>query len=291
MKTVLGSWALCGGRLQLSTNSQRDLTSTSPGGTPGPEPGPEQRQRKRLILALLCLLGAIVVVAIKNRAYLLPAEPAESTPSTTSSESQTAPVTSAVAPGNPRSNLASSAARGKAKSSTSGKKAKTEITEADTYTPSVSRRALPPLAVEVYAGGRPVPLQPKSPNAVRVDTSNGTEGKAASPSVSQEGTPGAVSAAERVRISPEALQVLAHPVDPNYPLLAREMKVQGAVVLDALIGRDGTIQNLKIVSGPTILANAAMEAVRQWRFKPYYQQGEAVETAARITVNFTISTT
>jgi protein TonB len=69
------------------------------------------------------------------------------------------------------------------------------------------------------------------------------------------------------------------------------MKVQGSVVLDAVIGRDGTIQTLKIVSGPTILANAAMEAVRQWRFKPYLQAGEAVETEARITVNFTISTT
>jgi protein TonB len=69
------------------------------------------------------------------------------------------------------------------------------------------------------------------------------------------------------------------------------MKVQGSVVLDAVIGRDGAIQTLKIVSGPTILANAAMEAVRQWRFKPYYQEGAAVETEARITVNFTISTT
>jgi protein TonB len=95
----------------------------------------------------------------------------------------------------------------------------------------------------------------------------------------------------RVRISAEALQVLSHPVDPNYPLLAREMKVQGSVILDALIGRDGSIQALKIVSGPTILATAAMEAVRQWRFKPYLQAGQAVETEARITVNFTISTT
>jgi protein TonB len=69
------------------------------------------------------------------------------------------------------------------------------------------------------------------------------------------------------------------------------MKVQGSVILDAFIGRDGSIQALKIVSGPTILANAAMEAVRQWRFKPYLQAGQAVETEARITVNFTISTT
>jgi protein TonB len=97
-------------------------------------------------------------------------------------------------------------------------------------------------------------------------------------------------AAERVRLSPEAQQVLSRPVGPSYPLLAREMKVQGSVVLDAVIGRDGTIQDLHIVSGPAILASAALEAVRQWHFKPYYQNGQPVETEARITVNFTIST-
>jgi protein TonB len=68
------------------------------------------------------------------------------------------------------------------------------------------------------------------------------------------------------------------------------MKVQGSVVLKALIGRDGIIQNLRVVSGPHILAAAAEDAVRQWRFKPHYEGTEAVETQAKITVNFTIST-
>jgi protein TonB len=79
-------------------------------------------------------------------------------------------------------------------------------------------------------------------------------------------------------------------VPPNYPLLAREMKVQGAVSLLALISREGTIQNLQILSGPAILASAAREAVKQWHFKPYIQNGQPIETQARITVNFTIST-
>ena len=77
---------------------------------------------------------------------------------------------------------------------------------------------------------------------------------------------------------------------PNYPLLARQMKVQGAVSLRVLIARDGTIQELDILSGPDILAAAAREAVKQWHFKPYLQNGQPVETQARITVNFTIST-
>jgi len=73
-------------------------------------------------------------------------------------------------------------------------------------------------------------------------------------------------------------------------MLAKQMRVQGAVVLQALIDRAGDIEELHVVSGPAILASAAQEAVKQWHFKPYYQQGQPVETEARITVNFTIST-
>jgi len=62
------------------------------------------------------------------------------------------------------------------------------------------------------------------------------------------------------------------------------------VVLEALIDRTGNIQELHVLSGPIILATAAREAVRQWRFKPYFENGEPVETEARVTVNFTIST-
>ena len=94
----------------------------------------------------------------------------------------------------------------------------------------------------------------------------------------------------RVHLSPGAAQILSRPVEPSYPLLAKQMKVQGAVVLEALIGRDGNIQDLHVLSGPTILSTAAREAVKQWRFRPYLQSGQAVETEARITVNFTIST-
>ena len=68
------------------------------------------------------------------------------------------------------------------------------------------------------------------------------------------------------------------------------MKVQGVVSLQALISREGTIQELQILSGPAILAAAAREAVKQWHFKPYLLNGTPVETQARITVNFTIST-
>ena len=102
--------------------------------------------------------------------------------------------------------------------------------------------------------------------------------------------PPLTDASERVEVSAETSHVLTHRVRPEYPLLARQMKVQGSVVLDAMIGKDGGIQDLRVVQGPTILADAAREAVRQWRFKPYLQDGQPVETQAHITVNFMIST-
>jgi protein TonB len=77
-------------------------------------------------------------------------------------------------------------------------------------------------------------------------------------------------------------------VDATYPLLGQHMRVQGSVVLQALVGTDGNIENLRVLSGPAILTAAAQQAVRQWRFKPYLQNGQPVETKARITVNFSI---
>jgi protein TonB len=62
--------------------------------------------------------------------------------------------------------------------------------------------------------------------------------------------------------------------------------VQGPVVLDAVISKAGTIENLQLVSGHPMLVPAAIEAVRQWRYRPYVLNGEAIEVETRITVNF-----
>jgi protein TonB len=152
------------------------------------------------------------------------------------------------------------------------------------------RKALPPLDVEVVAGRGSHTLHPRS-DAIKVEMQDGTE-PISSPlleSAETSQTP-ATNAAQRVKMSADTTQALQTPVDPSYPVLARQMKVQGAVVIQALISADGSIQDLHILSGPSILASAAQEAVRQWRFKPYLQNGQRVETQAKITVNFTIST-
>jgi protein TonB len=146
---------------------------------------------------------------------------------------------------------------------------------------ATNRRALPPLDIEVVAGDSHRTVHP-SGKSLRIEMAPDDSSSAPAASV----TP----AAQKVTMSANTTQAIEHSVDPSYPMLARQMKVQGAVVLQALIGSDGLIQDLKVVSGPGILASAAREAVRQWHFKPYLENGKAVDTQAQITVNFTIST-
>jgi protein TonB len=71
--------------------------------------------------------------------------------------------------------------------------------------------------------------------------------------------------------------------------LARQARIQGNVVLQAEISKDGTIQNLRLISGHPMLAPSAIEAVKQWRYKPYYLNGEPVEVETQITVIFSLS--
>jgi protein TonB len=95
---------------------------------------------------------------------------------------------------------------------------------------------------------------------------------------------------QRVRVSQGVSQgLLIRKVQPAYPPLARSARIQGTVVLQALIGKDGSIQNLRVVSGHPMLTNSALEAVRQWKYKPYYLNGEPVEVETTINVNFTLS--
>jgi TonB family protein len=154
-----------------------------------------------------------------------------------------------------------------------------------------NRTVLPPLEVEVVAGDTHRSVHPGT-NAVNVDVQpNSASDAAATPSSGNETAASATNnAAERVEMSADTTEVVSQPVQPGYPTLARQMKVQGSVVLRAFIGRDGLIQDLHVVSGPPILASAAEEAVKQWHFKPHFIGAAAVETQAKITVNFTIST-
>jgi protein TonB len=82
---------------------------------------------------------------------------------------------------------------------------------------------------------------------------------------------------------------LLHRVQPIYPPLARTAHIQGEVVLFALISKSGNIDNLRVLSGHPMLAPAAVEAVSQWRYRPYVLNGEPIEVETQITVKFTLS--
>jgi TonB family protein len=76
---------------------------------------------------------------------------------------------------------------------------------------------------------------------------------------------------------------------PEYPEPARQAGVQGAVVLNAVVSREGTVTQLKVVSGPAALSEAALDAVRWWRYEPYLVNGQPVAVATTITVNFRLA--
>lgn len=262
----------------------------------------DPRQRRMMVIALAVLLVALGFVLYRNRDFWFP----DTQEADSEQPVQRAPIASA-----PTSDAPAQAAPLEAKTHTPPTKAKhrvaaaakPEATTPATPTPQTStpetpapgvtanRTVLPPLEVEVVAGDthrtvRPgsnsvhVELQPGAPAQPMTDAANSTQNAANVTS----------SAVERVQMSADTTQVVTHPVKPGYPLLARQMKVQGSVILRALISKEGTIQDLHVVSGPAILASAAQDAVRQWRFKPHFVGSEAVETQADITVNFTIST-
>lgn len=95
---------------------------------------------------------------------------------------------------------------------------------------------------------------------------------------------------QRVKVSAGVTTgLLIRKVQPVYPPLAKQARISGAVVLQAVIGKDGTIQNLKAVSGHPMLIPSALDAVRQWKYKPYYLNGEPVEVDTQVTVNFTLA--
>jgi TonB family protein len=111
------------------------------------------------------------------------------------------------------------------------------------------------------------------------------------PPVQSSGAPGANSPdlPKEIRVSQGVIAgMLVHKVVPVYPPEAKRARVQGAVILAAIIGKDGTIKSLHVLSGPPTLVDAAIGAVQQWRYRPYLLLREPVEVDTQITVNFTL---
>jgi TonB family protein len=257
---------------QDETHPEHHLERSAPLPLPPTSPDTEV-QRKRMLVALGILLAALTAVVLKDWDFWFPPG-AEVQEAAVRSKSKSMAAVTASTPATP------------ARERKPAKSPAPAATEAP-FSASTERAALPPLEVEVVAGNRHISVPARS-NAIHLDVDSGATSSASGAPASAPNRPG--SSGDRVQLSPLTAQSVTVSVPPDYPLLARQMKVQGAVSLQALISRDGTIQELQILSGPGILATAAREAVKQWHFKPYLLNGQPVETQARITVNFTIST-
>jgi len=95
---------------------------------------------------------------------------------------------------------------------------------------------------------------------------------------------------KRIRVASRVVEAnLIHDVTPQYPPEAGRARIEGTVLLLAVIGTDGSVKDVRVESGLPMLAQAAIDAVKQWRYKPYLVDGEPVEVDSRITINFTLS--
>lgn len=251
-----------------------------------PQP-PESQQRRLMWVALTLLMVTLVFVLYHDRDFWFPDTiEADNQPIQGAAPSPTA------TPATQQPRLTPTHKKSQARSLPVNNSAPV----ADTPVPptTITRTVLPPLEIEVVAGSAHRLVRPGT-NSVRVDLQPTDSSSQDAPETNAQpayDTAASITsnAAEQTQMSADTTAVVERSVQPGYPMLARQMKVQGSVILQALISRDGNIQDLHVISGPPILATAAREAVKQWHFKPHYEGSQAVETQAKITVNFTIST-
>jgi len=99
-----------------------------------------------------------------------------------------------------------------------------------------------------------------------------------------------VAAPQRIRVSQGVTEGnLISKVQPTYPPLAKTARIQGSVILNAVISKGGNIENLRVMSGHPMLVQSALDEVKQWKYRPYILNGEPVEVETTVTVNFNLS--
>ncbi len=247
-----------------------------------------EKQRRMMAAALTLLMIGLAGVLYLERDFWFPNEE--------EAQTQSAAGDASVAAG---AKKAAGASHQKKHSRSGSNDPVATVDASDLGAVTASRTVLPPLQVEVIASNYRRTILPAT-NSVMIDLRDGSASSRPVAAAAQSDparsdsaeTAASVTsnAAERADVSSLTSDVVTHSVVPAYPTLARQMKVQGKVVLEAMIDRDGLIEDLQVLSGPPILAGAAEEAVKKWHFKPHFRGTEAVETQTKITVNFTIST-
>jgi TonB family protein len=279
-----------------------------------PQAARREKQPRQLLVALVLLLIALVVVLGKERDFWFGSDDTiesdatipDNSPKTSSAKAELAKVNPAPAPAkvNPAPVAPVATAKSGAPAKNNAVPAKNNIAPkvsapavaaqsqkaepahkqaAQPEAPKVAakRAVLPPLDVNMVAANAHDAAHPAN-NVAKVDISSSSKRTATVASNLPS------NAAERETLAPSSTPELHQALNAPYPLLGQNVAVQGSVVLQAVVGADGMIENLRVINGPSILAAAAKQAVRQWHFKPYLQNGQPVETKAIITVNFSI---
>ncbi len=138
-------------------------------------------------------------------------------------------------------------------------------------TKPAAESAVPPGSLQVFENGKEVFRMPPAQGQV-------------SPKRAEPSSAKPENAAEVASLKTDG--ILLHRVEPEYPELARQQKVQGVVVLEVHVSADGAVQEVQTLSGPPLLIKASTDAVKQWRFKPHIIDGRAVEMQSRVSLSF-----
>ena len=235
--------------------------------------------RLQLLFALALLLSALVLLVLKNRQFWSDAIGFE-----WASDQTTYSPIKTIKKGEQRLNHPLARKTGTKQGASSNSEAHSGVT-AESY-----ETVLSPLRVDVtYSSGEHQTLV-ASNSAIHIDTQQNSQPSPVMPAGATGVGTGTSGSGVRVRFSGQTVEILGRPAEPVYPLMAQQANVQGSVVLQARIREDGTVDTLEVISGPAMLTAAALEAVKQWHFKPHHEAGKAVPAETRITVNFSIST-
>jgi len=149
----------------------------------------------------------------------------------------------------------------------------------------------PPTAPSIIPRDIFIPSVPEAPAAFDISALGATPGGVGSgdsPFHASAATPVVQAPKGPVHISTTAMSAPLYRPAPIYPAIARAARVEGTVVLQAVISKAGTIENLRVASGPAMLQQAALDAVKQWRYRPYLLNGQPVEVETTINVVFTL---
>lgn len=241
-------------------------------------------RRKRVLLVTGAIALAIAVVAL----LWLASPPSAPSPATTEPQANAAQPAEAPALENaPASGLVSgleaSAGTSNALAPDATSKQR-EKSSSESRSQSAKRREL-----IVVPGGEPNEPQvtpPPAPLGLTADV--GTQAAPLSDVLARPATVPELSGAKPVRISQGVIQGnLVHKVPPAYPTIAKITGTSGTVVLSARIAADGSVKDIRVISGHKYLNDAAVQAVSQWRYRPYMLGGQPVEVDTQIRVNFT----